>query len=375
MKKYSNSKLINRYESISLAKGESACYDKKPDSQFCGRVRCKQLYPQYMFFFWMFNSVVECYLHTVEVTGSNPVTSKKRTALNEIACTLHTVEVTGSNPVTSKKRTALNEIACEAERSSALHPSSSCLWVIFCCPEFTPKISKIGRYLPLNRSIFLSNVLTFYLMKNDIVAFVMDVRYRRISQNATVNDLLKESFRKSIHFCASVVPLLAVINYTWTLIALISMVLFYIFCEYKRLSGSTIPVISKITSYASRSRDEGGFVLGPVTMALGILLTLIVFPIGAARIGILALAFGDGIASLAGKIFGTLKIPFTRGKTLAGSSACFTAVFIATLVVTHDPLKALGVAIFTTIIELAPIQDFDNFIIPLLVSGFVWLLP
>lgn len=212
-------------------------------------------------------------------------------------------------------------------------------------------------------------------MKNDILSFVSDVRYKQISQTSTVNDLLKESFRKTIHICASIVPILAVLNYHLTLIALASVIAFYSFCEYQRLIGGSIPYISKITTYAARSRDEGRFVLGPVTLGLGVLLALVVFPIDSARIGIVALSFGDGIASLAGKIFGRVKIPFTQGKTLAGSLACFIAVYIAMFLITYNPLRAFEIALFTTVLELIPIRDFDNLLIPLLVSGLVWLLP
>jgi len=210
---------------------------------------------------------------------------------------------------------------------------------------------------------------------NTFIGYITDFRYRKISQTATVNDLLKEFFRKTIHICASIVPVLALLNYTWTLVALISVVCFYSFCEYQRLIGGNIPYISKITAYAARSRDQGHFVLGPVTLGLGILFTLIIFPINSARIGILALAFGDGIASLAGKLFGKTKIPFTQGKSFAGSFACFIAVFTAIFILTHDPIRAVEVAAFTTFIEAIPVKDYDNLMIPLLVSGFVWLLP
>jgi len=211
-------------------------------------------------------------------------------------------------------------------------------------------------------------------MKRALIGFISDFRYRKISQTSTINDLLKEFFRKTIHICASFVPLMADWNYLWTLMALSFVVCFYVFCEYRRLTGNSIPVISFITAYAARSRDEGRFVLGPVTMALGVLFTLILFPPEAAKIGIFALAFGDGIASLAGTIFGKTKIPFTNGKTLEGSTACFFAVFFSTLMVTREPLLSLEVAMLAVVIEVFPIRDYDNLLIPLLIGGFVFFL-
>jgi len=212
-------------------------------------------------------------------------------------------------------------------------------------------------------------------MKVELMGFISDFRFRKISHTATVNDLLKEFFRKSIHICASFVPFLAVWNFNWTITALSLVICIYIYCEYRRLSGSGIPLISRITAYAARKRDEGRFVLGPVTMALGVLFALILFPPEAARIGIFALAFGDGIASLAGKMYGRIQIPFMQGKTVAGSSACFAAVYLSTLLVTHDPVKALLVATVGMILEVLPIRDYDNLIIPVCISAFMCLLP
>ncbi len=212
-------------------------------------------------------------------------------------------------------------------------------------------------------------------MKRALIGFISDFRYRKISHTSTVNDLLKEFFRKTIHICASLVPVLADWNYQWTLMALAFIVALYIVCEYRRLTGHPVPVISSITAYAARARDEGSFALGPVTMGLGVLFALILFPPEAARIGIFALAFGDGIASLAGKIFGRTKIPLTNGKTAEGSTACFFAVFFSTVMITDSPLRSLEVALLAAFIEVFPIRDYDNLIIPLAIGAFVFLLP
>lgn len=207
------------------------------------------------------------------------------------------------------------------------------------------------------------------------MGFLGDFRYRRISQTATVNDLLKEFFRKSIHFCAALVPWFAFGHYDLTIVLLSAVVCFYTWSEYRRLGGSAVPIVSRITVLAARKRDEGRFVLGPVTMAVGVLLTLLIFPLEAARVGIYALAFGDGIASLAGKLWGRTKIPLTGGKTLEGSVACFLAVYVSALTVTKSPLQALAVAGVAVIVELVPIRDYDNLLIPLMISLFVFLLP
>lgn len=212
-------------------------------------------------------------------------------------------------------------------------------------------------------------------MRNALLALIGDFRYRKISQSATVNDLLKEFFRKSIHFCAALVPWFAERHFDATVILLSVVLGVYGWSEYRRLGGCAVPVISRITVLAARKRDEGRFVLGPVTMAVGVLFTLLLFPGDAAKIGIYALAFGDGIASLAGKLWGKTRLPLTRGKSLEGSLACFLMVFISSLTVLRNPLAAFAVAAAASLVELIPLQDYDNLFIPIAIAGFVSLLP
>jgi len=101
-----------------------------------------------------------------------------------------------------------------------------------------------------------------------------------------------------------------------------------------------------------------------------------------ARIGIYALAFGDGLASLAGKLFGRVQIPFTEGKTVAGSLTCFTAIFISCYLACFFMLQgqaditrvSLIVAGAGMLIEILPLKDFDNLFIPVLLGGLAQYL-
>ena len=97
-------------------------------------------------------------------------------------------------------------------------------------------------------------------------------------------------------------------------------------------------------------------------------------PPDCARVGIYALAFGDGLASLGGKIYGRVKLPHTGGKTLEGSLTCFAAVFISTFLVTKLSIVSLIVAFVATIIEVLPLGDWDNMLIPTCAGGAYWLL-
>lgn len=185
------------------------------------------------------------------------------------------------------------------------------------------------------------------------------------------NSLIKEVFRKTIHICSSLVPIFLKFAY-WPVICLLTIaVITYSICEFLRLKGHTIPLVSKITETAARKRDENKFVLGPVTLVLGILLAALYLPHPAATVGIFALSFGDGFASLGGKLIGRIQIPGCHGKTVAGSLTCFFAVFVSCFCYTKNCFLSLILAFVAMFIEVLPLNDFDNLIIPISI-GFVY---
>ena len=190
-----------------------------------------------------------------------------------------------------------------------------------------------------------------------------------IQAKKRMNMLVKELFRKAIHMCTAFVPLFLSIAYYPVMVLLALVLLLYCVAEILRCKGYSVPVISSITMAAARKRDENRFVLGPATLAVGVLLTAALFPSQPAAIGICALAFGDGLASLVGKCFGRTRIPFTGGKTVAGSLACFTAIFCSTVVLTGNTKVALGCAFVGMAFELLPLRDLDNLVIPIVIAS------
>jgi len=189
-----------------------------------------------------------------------------------------------------------------------------------------------------------------------------------------LNSILKELFRKSIHICSSFVPLFLGLAYWPVIVLLILALVFYSISEVLRLKGYSIPLISKITEIAARKRDENKFVLGPVTLVIGILIAALVLPLDCAKVGIFALSFGDGLASLVGKLIGKVTIPGAKGKTVAGSLACFLAVYISTFCCCNNCLVSLLVAVCAMFIEVLPLADFDNVLIPILTGSIFMFL-
>lgn len=190
-----------------------------------------------------------------------------------------------------------------------------------------------------------------------------------------LNDILKECFRKGIHLCSSFVPLLLAFAHDLTIVLLFLALILYLISEVLRFKGFNIPVISVITNIAARKRDENHIVWGPVTLVIGILISSIFFDLKPATVGILALAFGDGTASLMGKLFGKTQIPFTGGKTVVGSLSCFFAVFVSSSLVLTNVAMGLILGFIAMIIEMLPLKDFDNICIPVVLASIVQFAP
>ncbi len=184
------------------------------------------------------------------------------------------------------------------------------------------------------------------------------------SGRVTADDIRVEVIRKSIHMMIAVVPTLARYNVFLTMMILAAGLMVYTYAEMLRIQGISLGIIGRITESASRQRDMGRFVYGPVTLGLGAMLALMLYPEPAAAIAIYALAFGDGFSSLFGKMFGRVEIPFTGGKTFAGSFACLLSVFIVGYSISGSFRVAVVVSVTATLLEVIPSKDLDNLILP-----------
>ena len=180
----------------------------------------------------------------------------------------------------------------------------------------------------------------------------------------------QEACRKIIHSLIVFVPFIAGYSYSLAYFLLTAGIIIYSWSEFQRLTGHYVPVFSEIKAKAFRSQDMIHFAKAPVTLALGAMGALALYPMPAAAIAIYSLAFGDTAACLVGKSFGKTKIPCTN-KTWAGSAACFATVFALAFHATGCSVtKTTAVALSATLTELLPIKDYDNLLIPL-VTGLM----
>lgn len=187
-------------------------------------------------------------------------------------------------------------------------------------------------------------------------------------------DITTELIRKLVHMLVAIVPLIvSQIGTVATLFLLGAGTILYTWAEVRRQHGHNVPIITRITNAAVRPRDTGHFVLGPVTLGIGAMLALLLYPDPAATVAIYALAFGDSIASVVGKAVGRITLPFTGGKTLEGSLACASVVAVVAFLVLGSWPMALVVALAAAVLEALPTRDIDNLILPMGV-GLVTLL-
>lgn len=194
-------------------------------------------------------------------------------------------------------------------------------------------------------------------------------------QRSSTRGLQTELIRKAIHLSIAFTPAIAsLVGTATTLVLLGAGIILYTVAETQRQRGRTVPIISRLTELSARRRDQNRFVLGPVTLGIGAMLALMLYPDPAATIAIYALAFGDGIASVAGKLYGRTVIPFTRGKTVEGSLSCTVAVAAAAYAVYPHPAVVAAGAVSATALEMLPTGDADNLILPVGVGLVVALM-
>ena len=177
-----------------------------------------------------------------------------------------------------------------------------------------------------------------------------------------------ELIRKALHISSAVTALSAQCWYKQTIAAIIGISVLYGISEWLRMHHYNMFCIAALTRLAARERDKGHVVYGPLTLAAGVLLALVLYPLRIAKIAVYALAFGDGLAGLIGKTFGKTPLRFMRDKTVAGSCACFVAVACTSFAVSGCVWKSVLLALLTALIEMLPLKDYDNLFIPLIVG-------
>ncbi|MCJ7722104.1 HAD-IB family phosphatase [Candidatus Bathyarchaeota archaeon] len=138
----------------------------------------------------------------------------------------------------------------------------------------------------------------------------------------------------------------------------------YTASEIARVREINIPILSLITWNAANKTELYEFATAPIHFALGIAISLLVFPAPTCYVAITMITLGDGCAHIFGMKFGRTHLPFNKGKNLEGTICGLIFAFLgATIFI--DPTRALIVAAVGMLIEGLPLPINDNLTVPI----------
>ncbi len=222
---------------------------------------------------------------------------------------------------------------------------------------FHPNTLKIG-YRPDSLIIRKSDhVITENLL--DILPIIREKekKHRSLTRNEAIREIIH-----SIGFLTTLASIfIGVIQVASFLVLIIAV---YILSEFSRIQWKNSFFFSNITLKATSSSERYEFVTTPIFLALGVVLSLLLFPTPANYASIAIVTLGDSTASIFGRLFGKTPIPFNKCKNLEGSLAGFTTAFLG-VIYFLNPIQALIAATVGMLIEAAPIPINDNLSIPL----------
>ncbi len=230
---------------------------------------------------------------------------------------------------------------------------------------YTRETKKIG-YNP----DFIIRVKSDYVVMGKLASILPILDAKKVKRAfPSTNDFVRED----IHAAGFFMPVIAQIVGVLPVAIFISAVsIVYLISEIIRLDGKRLPFISDVTCHAASQSEFYGFAAAPLFYALGILLTLLIFPFPASAAAIAIFALGDSTASIFGGLLG-IRLPFNKGKTLEGSLSGFVFAFLAGSLFVAPWIAAVGAAI-AMFVEYLPLPINDNVVIPIVTAVALTLL-
>jgi len=103
-----------------------------------------------------------------------------------------------------------------------------------------------------------------------------------------------------------------------------------------------------------------------VTFGLtSITLTYLFFENPISSMSVLAFALGDGIGGLFGRLYGKIKLPYNKDKTVEGTTFEMLTLFVLFFVLARSLPQSLLVALLLTLFETLPLPINDNLFYPI----------
>jgi len=176
-----------------------------------------------------------------------------------------------------------------------------------------------------------------------------------------VGFVLKSMWRIAVHASALLVPLVSeIVTKSVVIVVLAVVTVLYVLSEAVRLRGGQVPFITWLTMRMRNDNEGAQFIVSPICLAIGVILSLLLFPTNIAYASISVVAVGDPVAYYVGQRFG--RVPIGR-KTLEGFAAGLAASLLIASLWVRPSLSLVG-SLSGMLLELAGILN-DNLTIPI----------
>ncbi len=184
----------------------------------------------------------------------------------------------------------------------------------------------------------------------------------------TLNEEMKgEIWRKILHMGVIVFLPIAAISKGLLVLLIAGLAILYLTHESYVQDGGSVPVVTAAIRRAKRLREKK-IAHSPFLMGIGVVVTVLIFPLKPAAAGLLQLAFADMAAALVGMMWGRRKIFYSQNKSWEGTAAFFViAFFLMTLL--YPVPASFVIALAGAVIESLPYKDWDNLFIPVGVAA------
>lgn len=187
---------------------------------------------------------------------------------------------------------------------------------------------------------------------------------------------VRDAVREFIHMGGFAIPLLcrfALLDRSVVVALILATTVAYTSSELARRAGFAFPPFTRITKLAAVGEERWEFATAPIFFALGIALSLSLFPPQTAYTAITVLTLGDSTATIAGKRLGNTAFPYNKAKRIEGMA---TAILVSTLasLLFVPPTQALLVSTACMLVESLPIPVDDNLVLPLVAGVLLTMM-
>ncbi|MBI2981727.1 MAG: hypothetical protein HYY44_05485 [Deltaproteobacteria bacterium] len=181
-------------------------------------------------------------------------------------------------------------------------------------------------------------------------------------------EMRKEIWRKVLHMGVILALPIAALSKGVLVLTIIGLAVLYLVHESNAADGGTLPFLTPAIQRAKRL-SEKKIAQSPFMMGIGVLITVLIFPLKPAAAGLMQLAFADMAAAMIGLLLGRHPLPHSPKKTWEGTGAFFLMAFFLMPLIGYSIPAGFLLALIGATVESLPYKDWDNLFIPVGVAA------